>query len=139
MSLLHFLCISLSQQHCPQTAGSQCGALNDLRSTVMGRRLSWPGFMYILCMSVFLYSMTLSKLNGSKKQMLACKNTSLCITNPSLSLNQPTTAFTLKFSRKPPRSSFLTSTTQCSKLSILTLALVSWATSSNALPNRFFP
>lgn len=78
-------------------------------------------------------------LSKEKKQMLAFKNTSLCNANASLSLNQPITAFKLKLSKKPPRSSFLTSTTQCSKLSILTLALVSWATSSNALPNRFFP
>lgn len=38
-------------------------------------------------------------------------------------------AFKLKLSKKPPKSSFLTSTTQCSKLSILTLAFVSSTTS----------
>ena len=41
----------------------------------------------------------------------------------------PTTAFMLRLSRNPPRSSFLTSTTQCSKLSIRTRAFVSPTTS----------
>lgn len=63
------------------------------------------------------------------------QNQSLC----PYSLLYPTTAFMLRLSRKPPKSSFFTSTTQCSKLSILTRALVSATTSWNALPNRFNP
>lgn len=51
----------------------------------------------------------------------------------------PTTAFMLRLSKKPWRSSFLTSTTQCSKLSMRTRALVSATTSWNAVPNLFSP
>lgn len=50
----------------------------------------------------------------------------ICLTTLS---SYPTTVLKLKLSRKLPRSSFLTSTTQCSKLSILTLAFVSSTTS----------
>ena len=42
---------------------------------------------------------------------------------------QPTTAFMLSDSRNPDKSSFLTSTTQCSKLSMRTRAFVSSTTS----------
>lgn len=42
---------------------------------------------------------------------------------------QPTTAFMLRLSKNPPRSSLRTSTTQCSKLSMRTRALVSATTS----------
>ena len=114
----------------------------DKRSNVVNRschcQFSCKSCVCPVVCVVYTTSLLASSRYGSK-QMLAFKNTSLCNANASLSLNQPITAFTLKLSRKPPRSSFLTSTTQCSKLSILTLALVSWATSSNALPNRFFP
>lgn len=51
----------------------------------------------------------------------------------------PITAFMLRLSKNALRSSFLTSTTQCSKLSIFTLAFVSSTTSWNAFPNRFVP
>ena len=63
---------------------------------------------------------------------------SLCFARPNAyveymymltQLFQPTTAFMLKLSRNWLRSSFFTSTTHCSKLSILTLALVSSTTS----------
>ena len=48
---------------------------------------------------------------------------------PRIRHPHPTTAFMLRLSRNPPRSSFFTSTTQCSKLSILTRAFVSPTTS----------
>lgn len=50
--------------------------------------------------------------------------------------SQPTTLRKLNASRNPPRSSFCTSTTQCSKLSMRTLVLVSCTTSWKAIPNR---
>jgi len=46
-----------------------------------------------------------------------------------LERTHPTTAFILKLSKNPLKSSFLTSTTQCSKLSMRTLAFVSSTTS----------
>jgi hypothetical protein len=52
---------------------------------------------------------------------------------------RPTTVFKLNPSRNPARSSFFTSTTQWSKLSILTRAFVSSTTSVKASPNRFRP
>ena len=47
----------------------------------------------------------------------------------TMSFVYPTTAFMLRLSKKPLKSSFFTSTTQCSKLSSLTRALVSSTTS----------
>lgn len=61
---------------------------------------------------------------------------SFCYNHPA---GYPTTVFMLRLSKKPPRSSFLTSTTQCSKLSIRTRALVSATTSWKALPNLLRP
>lgn len=56
-----------------------------------------------------------------------------------LSSLQPTTLFRLKASKKPLKSSFFTSTTECSKLSIRTRAPVSSTTSWNAAPKRLSP
>lgn len=51
----------------------------------------------------------------------------------------PTTLLRLNPSKNGPKSSFRTSTTQWSKLSILTLAFVSAITSENAMPKRLCP
>lgn len=51
----------------------------------------------------------------------------------------PTTPLKLNASKKPLKSSFLTSTTSCSKESIRTLAPVSSTTSWNAEPNLLLP
>ena len=56
-----------------------------------------------------------------------------------LLLLHPITTFILRLSKKPLKSSFLTSTTQCSKLSMRTLAFVSATTSWNAVPNLLRP
>lgn len=53
--------------------------------------------------------------------------------------NHPTTPLKLNASKNPLRSSFFTSTTSCSKLSMRTLAPVSSTTSPNAVPNLLLP
>ena len=75
--------------------------------------------------------------NATKRQMNGQNNEDqTCRCNYSRK-TQPTTLRKLNASRNPPRSSFCTSTTQCSKLSIRTRALVSCTTSWKAMPNRF--
>ena len=74
--------------------------------------------------------------NATKRQMNGQNNEDqTCRCNSRKT--QPTTLRKLNASRNPPRSSFCTSTTQCSKLSIRTRALVSCTTSWKAMPNRF--
>lgn len=87
--------------------------------------------------------------NGISKKIISCQcslvktnhqaeyQTNMCI--PFACPLHPMTAFILKLSKNPLRSSFLISTTQLSKLSILTLAFVSSTTSWKALPNLFRP
>ena len=78
------------------------------------------GFHVHVGLSLTLYIMALSKLKEKTEDARFVRTPAYAI-----AILQPTTAFTLRLSKKPPKSSFLTSTTQCSKLSILTLAFVS--------------
>lgn len=141
-----FACVSLLT--ISVKIGCRSGLI-EMQSQKMSRSKALIATLHLCIMYVHFPCTVWLSARSKYKERCRCslaRNTSLCNTNQfmvsltkSASLGQPTTALTLRLSKKPPKSSFLTSTTQCSKLSILTLALVSWATSSNAFPNLFFP